>query len=294
MKAVEHIIFLIHPCIYEAIDADKIHAENFGLFLERERTVKRRWLDAIPQRPASTLFAQLGGPESLQAAAADHLGQERALFFRTLYSQDKGLREYYGRLTAELHAHLRAHDLEFDPATATSELWGESFEGCVPGYGGAFAEHLGLHVPPKMHFEMTVFDAKFLHRSSGHEVIPIPDSDVEAWLFRCHDTTSAVTFQPRLTAQWLDHRRVSLMLDDRRVQACTKLGHTVWPETPWRKGKPEQVLPFDMALSDFCFHWIRCTGLAYDDFRQVITAARVTQTAIETTPRDNGNMESSA
>ncbi len=280
MNAVEHIIFLIHPCIYEGMDAEQIRAGNCSLFLAREQEVKKRWLEALALRPTNTLFVQLGGPDALREAAARHLGTARAISLRSPFPESEDLREYYRLLTAELHEHLRGQNLVLDPASASSELWGESFEGCVPGYGGAFAEHLGLRNPPQMRFEMTVFDARFIDGAAGHEVIPVPDSDVEAWLFACRDTTSAATFQPRLHAQWLDRRRIALMLDDRRVQVCTTNGHTVWPDAPWKKGKREQVLAFAMALSDFCFHWVRGVGLAHDDFRQVIAAARIIDAGI--------------
>ena len=66
-----------------------------------------------------------------------------------------------------------------------------------------------------------------------------------------------------------------LMFEDRRMQVCTKLGHVVWPQSPWRKGKPEHVREFTMTLSDFNAHWIRGIGLAHDAFHDVIAAARV-------------------
>lgn len=275
MNTIRHLIFLIHPCCYEGIDAAGIRADNLGLFVERERMVRQRWLEELGQRSDDTLLVQLYGPETLHAAAVERLGEGRAVRLRADFPGDRQMREYYRRLLAVLDAHLRRHDLAFDPATVTSELWGESFEGCAPGYGGAFAEHLGLRLAPKMRFDMTVFDARFLHGATNHEVIAIPDTDVEAWLFQCHDTTSAATFQPRLSAQWLDRRRVALMLDERRLQVCTKQGHTIWPAEPWTKGKPPQVSAFAMALSDFNSHWIRAVGMAYDAFRDVVGAARI-------------------
>jgi len=145
----------------------------------------------------------------------------------------------------------------------------------VPGYGGAFAQYLGLRRPPKMRFEMTVYDSRFLHGTRRWETIPIPDSDVEAWLFECHDGSGAAIFQPRLTAQWLDQRRVHLKLDDRRLQICTKQGYTLWPAAPWTKGKPEGVRDFSMTLAECASHWVRSVGMVIDDFREVIRAARI-------------------
>ena len=98
---------------------------------------------------------------------------------------------------------------------------------------------------------------------------------MEAWLFECRDGTGAAIFQSRLAAQWIDPRRVWLRLDDRRLQVCTKLGHTVWPQQPWTKGRPEGVRDFSMALSECINRWVRSVGMTIDDFREVIRAARV-------------------
>ena len=272
---IEHVIFLIHPCCYEKLDPDRIRRDNLYLFVEREREVKQRWLAALAEGPADTLFVQLGGPEYLREAAVEHLGLAAVFYPRTPFPENGDLAEYYRRLASDFHAHLSAHGLGLDTATVTSELWGESFEGCVPGYGGAFAQYLGLTRPPSMRFEMTVYDSRFLWGARRWEAIPLQNSDVEAWLFECHDGTGAAIFQSRLAAQWIDERRVHLQLDDRRLQVCTKLGHTIWPQEPWTKGKSEAVHDYSMALAECNWRWIRSVGMAFDDFREVIRAARV-------------------
>ena len=273
---IEHIIFLIHPCCYESLDADTIRRDNLSLFVQREEQVKQRWLQALSERPENTLFLQLGGPEYLKESAVGDLGEAAVFYPRTPFPENGDLREYYRRLASDFCAHISVHQLQLDTATVTSELWGESFEGCVPGYGGAFAEYLGLGCPPEMRFDMTVYDSRFLYGAQRWEIIPIDGCDVEAWLFECHDGTGAAIFQSRLTAQWVDERRVHLQLDDRRLQICTKNGHTIWPHTPWEKGKPEQVDAYSMTLTDCNWRWIRGIGMTIDDFRAVISAARVT------------------
>ena len=273
---IEHIIFLIHPCCYENIDTDAIRKDNLYLFVERERKVKQRWFQTLAERPANTLFLQLGGPEYIREMAVAHLGEAAVFYPRTVFPEDGDLREYYRRLASDFHAHVAKYRLQLEDTTVTSELWGESFEGCVPGYGGAFAEYLDLRRHPKMRFEMTVYDSRFLYGAQQREVIPIDDSDVEAWLFECHDGTGAAIFQSRLTAQWVDDRRLHLRLDDRRLQVCTKNGHTIWPPTPWEKGKSERIGTYSMTLADCNWRWIRAVGMAIDDFREVISAARVT------------------
>jgi len=82
-------------------------------------------------------------------------------------------------------------------------------------------------------------------------------------------------FQARRTAQWIDQRTIHLQLDDRRLQVCSKLGHTLWPQQPWEKGKVEEVRPYHMTLAQCNWRWVRSVGIAFEDFRQVIGAARV-------------------
>jgi len=272
---VEHIVFLIHPCCYEPIDPEQIRRDNLQLFLDREEQVKARWLAEITQRDAHTLFVQLGGPAYLRDAAAAALGEARALSLKTPFPESEDLDEYYRGLTAEIRAHLEAHELRLDVATVTSELWGESFEGCAPGYGGAFAQHLGFAQAPRMRFEMTVYDSRFLYLARRCETLAIADSDVEAWLFECHDGTCAVTFQPRLSAQWIDERCVYLRLSNRRHQVCDKLGHTVWPSAPWTKDQQEAEHEYALPLKECIWRWVRSVGMGIDDFRSVVEAAHV-------------------
>lgn len=272
---IEHIIFLIHPCCYEGLDAEAVRQDNLYLYVELENEVKARWLAALAAKPAHTWFVQLGGPEYLWESAVEHLGEAAALYLRTPFPDKGDLAEYYRRLAVDLRGHIAARGLTVDEKVATAELWGESFEGCVPGYGGAFAQYLDLRQAPKMCFEMTVYDSRFLYGARRWEVVPVPDSDVEAWLFECHDGTAAAIFQARRTAQWIDERCVQLQLDDRRIQVCSKLGHTLWPPEPWEKGKAETVRPYRMTLAQCNWRWVRSIGMAFDDFRQVIGAARI-------------------
>lgn len=272
---IKHIIFLIHPCCYENIDVDAIRRDNLYLFVEREKQVKQRWIQVLAEQPSNTLFVQLGGPEYLQEIALTNLGQAAVFYPRTTFPDNGDLREYYRRLASDFHDHISMYRLQLETATVTSELWGESFEGCVPGYGGAFAEYLGLQSPPKIRFEMTVYDSRFLYGAQRCEAIPINGGDVEAWLFECHDGTGAAIFQARLRAQWVDDRSVYLRLDDRRLQICTKNGHTIWPPTPWKKEKPDRIHEYTITLSDCNWQWIRATGMAINDFREVIRAAHI-------------------
>lgn len=272
---VAHIIFLIHPCCYEPLEAERIQRDGLQLYLDREEQVKTLWLTEIAEASRDTLFIQLGGPAYLRQAAVTALGAAHTLSLRYPFPENEDLDLYYGGLTAEIRSHLEVHGLVIDTARVTSELWGESFEGCVPGYGGAFAQYLGLEQPPTMRYEMTVYDSRFLHLARRVEKVLVAGSDVEAWLFECHDGTSAATFQPRRTAQWLDERRVHLRLHDRRHQLTDKLGHTLWPETAWSKGKPETEHEVSVPLKDWISRWVRGINTDFDSFRRVIAATRI-------------------
>ena len=198
----DHVIFLIHPCLYEQQDAETVRRGNWQLYVERERQVKRRWLAALAARPPDTLYVQLGGPTYLLDIARSHLGAPYVCFPAAEHTGD--LHRLYVVLADCVRHHVGIHKLRFDPRTVTSEVWGESFEGCVPGYGGAFAQYLGLKRAPRLRFEMTVYDSRFLHGAQPPETIALPGSDVQAWLFACHDTTAAAMFLSPRTAQWID------------------------------------------------------------------------------------------
>ena len=281
----DHVIFLIHPCIYEQQDAAAVRQGNWRLYVEREQQVKRRWLAALAARPRGTLYVQLGGPTYLLDIARSHLGAPYACFPDAENTGD--LHKLYVALAGCVREHVGVHKLRFDPRAVTSEVWGESFEGCVPGYGGAFAQYLGLKHAPRLRFEMTVYDSRFLLGAAPPEIIALPGSDVEAWLFACQDTTAAAMFLSPRTAQWIDERRVHLKLHTQSLQVCTKSGHTVWPAKPWQKGDPEQVCAYSMTLSDCNWYWVRSVGMAYDDFRAVIAAATVEEAPGEVTTAAN-------
>ena len=84
---------------------------------------------------------------------------------------------FYGNMVKVLRQAMANNSLAFDAETTTSELWGESYEGCVPGYGGAYAHYLGLKQAPNMRFEMTVYDSRFLYVSQFFITLrPIPSN----------------------------------------------------------------------------------------------------------------------
>lgn len=279
---IKHLIFLIHPGCYEVLPPDSpLHQSNIGLFIEREQEVKLRWLAALDEygkeSKQSTLFLQLYGPEYLLKAAQEQLGEANACYvqadFSTIPAGLHQLREYYHRLTQCIQEHMIRFDLSFDPAEVTSEIWGESFEGCASCYSSAFAESLGLKRAPRMRFEMTVYDSRFLYGAKAPETIQLAGTDIEAWLFELYDRTSAVLFQARLHAQYYDQRPIQLLLDPARVQVCTTSGFTVWPEEGPTRVLAQPPVPFVLTTSNT--YWLRGTGMNVSSLREVVASAVV-------------------
>ena len=151
---VKHLIFLIHPTCYQNVDSEAVRRNNWTLFLDRELQVTQRWLEALRGQNAGTLLLQLYGSTELFATIQELLGEPNACYVKAEYTEGLEQAEYHRRLVACICGHVEKYDLIIDPDTVSSELWGESFEGCAPGYGGAFAQALGLKRPPQMKFEM--------------------------------------------------------------------------------------------------------------------------------------------
>ena len=270
---IKHLIFLIHPCCYEGADPELIRRNNWSLFLDRELEVKKRWLEAVRGQSAGTLLMQRYGPLELFAALQEPLGEPNAWYVMAEYTEGLEQADFLRRLVACIYEHVEKYDLIIDPATVSSELWGESFEGCAPGYGGAFAQALGLKRPPQMKFEMTVYDSRFLYGARSWESVPLAGSDIEAWLFECHDGSSAAIYQARLSAQWLDHRPIRLQLDPGRILVCNKRGHTAWPPKPWEKRDSQELQSYTLTTADS--RWLRTVGMKFDEFRELISTATV-------------------
>ena len=95
-----------------------------GLYVEREREVTQLWLAALGSCDKATLLLQLYGPEAVFAAAKRLLGEPNACYVRAELPGDSRVREYARRFTRCIRDHMKRFDLEFDPATVTSELWG--------------------------------------------------------------------------------------------------------------------------------------------------------------------------
>ena len=111
----DHVIFLIHPCLYEQQDAETVRQGNWQLYVERERQVKRRWLADLAARPPGTLYVQLGGPTYLLDIARSHLGAPYVCFPAAEHTGD--LHKLYVALADCVREHVGIHKLRFDPRT---------------------------------------------------------------------------------------------------------------------------------------------------------------------------------
>jgi hypothetical protein len=140
------------------------------------------------------------------------------------------LREYHERICEMITRQMTAQSLEFNPATCRTLVWGESFEGCAPGFGSAIANGLGLKTPTMLEYEMCVPDAAFLLTAvEPPQTVAVPDCDIEAHVFELADGRHAALFRSTLTPQWLDHRPLEVRLDAGTCSVFTRQGNLVWP-----------------------------------------------------------------
>ena len=110
----------------------------------------------MPSTPSSP-----GGSELL-AWARQQLGEDRVIEPRAEWRDGKEIELYRRELSDSFLAQLAGKGHHLDPETTRLELWGESFTGCVYGYGTALARHLGLKTPAFVDFDMTVPDERLL------------------------------------------------------------------------------------------------------------------------------------
>jgi hypothetical protein len=289
---IDHLILLIHPAGWQDLarnQPEMIRKNNYQIFVDRERECTDRWLTELPAKDSSSLVIQLGGNAFCEQDIRPRTGNRNVC----LTSESNLLpdrpkpdaddepscsayqHQFHINIVRRIREHLEEHDLVVDPDSVTSEIWGGSFEGCAPGYAGAFAHGLGLAKPPKMRFEMNVWDAKFLHETRRWETIPLEGTDIEAWLFTLHDGTFAAIYQARRSEQWLDKRPVTLSLNPARMYVSTKTGYTIWPAGHWEKGIAESWKPYSLTTAWVYGHWIRAWRLDYEEFRRVIASATV-------------------
>jgi hypothetical protein len=230
---VDQFIILVHPCPYEAMGkADTDPCRTL------ERAACQRWFDAIPSLPPSAFvvqvdFASAGpSPDKLHQTFIHRLGPGRVCRIPCQVTSPEDpdtLRDYYDRIHRQISRQLAIQKLTFDPLTCKTVIWGQSFEGCAPGFGSAIASGLGLKTLTRLDYEMSAPDAPFLLHATFLENVPVPASDVQAYLFDLNDGRCAAVFRSCLTPQWLDHRPIELRFNSSLFEVVTKQGDPVWP-----------------------------------------------------------------
>jgi hypothetical protein len=230
---IDQFVILVHPCPYEALGRPLTDP-----YRALEEAARQRWLRAIPSLPRSTFavqvdYSQIPSTNQLYQAFVDRLGAGHVTRIPVEVvgpSTPGPLKEYYKRIHQQIRRQMAAQGLRFDPATVKTFVWGQSFEGCASGYGSAIAGYLGLKTPTQFDYSMSAPDATFLLKAGFVQTVPVPASDVEAYVFNLNDGRCAAFFRSCLTPQWLDHRPIKLQLDSTIFSVLTKQGAAVWPQ----------------------------------------------------------------
>ena len=234
-SVIDQFLILVHPCCYDALNTPL--TDPYMVF---EVATRQRWLYAIPSLPRSTFVVQVDYSQNPSAnevhqAFIDRLdaGHVTRIPVRVVGPSTPGpLKEYYEDINQQILQQMATEGLTFDPATAKADIWGESFEGCAPRFGSAIASYLGLKTPTTLDYNMGVPDAPHLLNATFLQTVPVPASDVEAYIFDLNDGRLAALFRSTLTPQGLDYRPIELQLDPAIFSVLTKQGDTVWPQDP--------------------------------------------------------------
>src|SRR6185295_7501049 len=189
---VEKLVIIVHPCPYEIYYKNAAPGSATYAYREMEKTVFEGWLKAVEKLPATTFAVQIDmpntapGPDKLHASCVAKLGAERVCRVAGEYQypeKPEPLLDYYTRIHKKITEQFKTHGLAFDPAKCDVELWGQSFEGCAPGYGSAVCRRLGTQQLLRFDYTKSVPDAPFLLKSRSWEVAPLAGSDIVAYFF---------------------------------------------------------------------------------------------------------------
>lgn len=237
--AIDQFLILTHPLPWRYLGYQTTDPFPYGAYRAHEDAAHQRWLDTIPSLPASTFviqveFAPFAASDQLYQAFINRLGAGHCIYITGNPiggKYDPGpLITWYEGISQQVRQRMAAWGWTFDPATVKTTLWGESFEGCGSGDGSGIAYYLGVKTPTTFDYNMTVPDAPYLLNATFLQTVPVPASDVEAYIFDLNDGRSAAFFRSTLTPQWLDHRPIELQLDS-DFSVLTKPGALVWQGT---------------------------------------------------------------
>ena len=183
---VKKIVYLIHSMIYTdtvAKDPKLLRDTNAGIYLERELLCQRRWRAGIRQLEPDTIYAQLTGGREILAYARQELGDERVIEPDVEWQDDMDPEQYRQDLADSFLSQLAARGHKIDYETTELELWGESFTGCVYGYGTDLCRRLGLKTPAFVDFDMTVPDERQLCKAELVTHFLLGGSTTRGYLF---------------------------------------------------------------------------------------------------------------
>lgn len=131
---IDHIIFSIHDMLYYPMPKSTLDEFNYWVYVDVENGVKARQIAAVKSANRTTLYVQhLGMNTTIMEPCVAALGRRRCIYNVPACGPcDNNVTELYESMIAGFQQHLDDNSLVFDPETVTSELWGESYEGCVP------------------------------------------------------------------------------------------------------------------------------------------------------------------
>lgn len=238
-RQLERLIFLSHPYAWELQFARNPHGAddyrwgNFGAadLVAMERRVSSRWPRAVGKLgPKDALIVNYFGgrpPDAelekgpiapLVRVAREHLGDRYLLLFGTQSNNEGG---------REIQRQFREKGYTYDPATVSTESWGQSTEGCVANFAAHFAEGMGLAKGFPMRYELTFPDAPFAITGKFLERVALGDSDVSLYLSESKEGRPFAIFFPGVLRDGESNRYVEFAIDPSHVEFTNKKGEPV-------------------------------------------------------------------
>jgi len=328
VKPLVEIYFLIHGFCYAGAEKGPPRAQRY---FARESVCVKRWyarLEAFPENAALAIIpAGRTGPAAAYYAAASLALGDR---FFMLDAPDCHAEEFWsagdpdGSLLSEiraalvyqrmawnkeelydaLHAHaccrklramLQERDFHFDRGTVRTEVWGESFDGCVTKYSLNLRRMLGLSEVVRIEFDLTVPDAFFLLDAALRDCVLL-DGGVRLFLFE-HESQFVGLYTMTEHSLANEPAYVTLPAEPGTFTVKSKQGIRLWPQpeeyvlrnVPEGYGEPPQVVVTHAAdglripvsagvvyrLAKAPAYVFVPREMSYADARSILTSARL-------------------
>ena len=248
---ISKIYYIVHSMLYSGIAADNpqtlrdTHAE---IFLERELLCEQRWRAGIDQLPPDAIYAQLGGGPEILPYAKAQLGEDRVVVPAGEFSAGLGPERWYQLLTDSVYDQIKEKGHEIDVQTTQVEAWGESFEGCVYGYGTSLTRQLGLKHPTYVNFDMCVPDARFLCKAELITHFLLPGDQVRGYFFNGTFGFPMGVYLEGFTRQDVGNTgRIRLKIDNSKVSIEGSQGLTLYANLSI--DRPDRKIPVKPSQS---------------------------------------------